>query len=339
MKNWIANADLKPYNTFGVSVRAKWLVECETVEDIREVVLDSRWKALPRLVLGGGSNVLFTQDFDGVVVLNRIIGIDKVEENEEYVWVKSNAGVVWHSFVLHCIQNQWAGVENLSLIPGSVGACPIQNIGAYGVEIKDVFHSLAAMHADTGELRTFDHSACAFGYRDSVFKNEEKGKWIILSVTFQLKKHPVWNTQYGDIQKEMERLGYATPTLVGISQSVINIRQSKLPDPKVLGNAGSFFKNPVIEESLYLDLKKQFENMPAYPAGPGKVKVPAGWLIEQAGWKGYQDSTCGVNAKQALVLVNFGTATGNEVYDLSTKIVEDIARRFQITLEREVNIL
>lgn len=339
MKNWTENADLKPYNTFGVSVRASWMVECETVEDIAEVIQDERWLTMPRLVLGGGSNVLFTRDFEGVVLLNRIQGIEKVKEDNDHVWVRSSAGVVWHSFVLHCIQNQWAGVENLSLIPGSVGACPIQNIGAYGVEIKDVFDSLEAMHIQTGEIRIFDHTACAFGYRDSIFKNAEKGKWIILSVTFQLRKHPIWNTQYGDIQKEMERLGYQAPSLVAISQSVMNIRQSKLPDPKVLGNAGSFFKNPVIDASLYQELKITFPQMPAYPAGEGKVKVPAGWLIEQAGWKGHKEATCGVNEKQALVLVNYGTATGDEVYNLSTLIVDDIATRFSITLEREVNIM
>jgi UDP-N-acetylmuramate dehydrogenase len=339
MMNWIANADLKPYNTFGVAVSAQWMVECNSVADIREAIQDERWKTLPRLILGGGSNVLFTQDFDGVVLLNRLSGIELVNQDDTFVWVKSLAGEVWHSFVLHCIQNQWAGVENLSLIPGSVGACPIQNIGAYGVEIKDVFFSLDAMHVESGEIRSFDHQACAFGYRDSVFKNEEKGKWIILSVTFQLRKQPIWNTQYGDIQKEMERLGYNSPSLEGISQSVINIRQSKLPDPKVLGNAGSFFKNPVIDEKLYERVKEEYPNIPSYPAGAGKVKVPAGWLIEQAGWKGYKAETCGVNEKQALVLVNFGTATGSEVYALSTQIVEDIANRFHITLEREVNIL
>ena len=337
--NWIANADLKPYNTFGVPVNAQWMVECDSVADIREVIQDERWKTMPRLILGGGSNVLFTQNFEGVVLLNRLMGIELVNQDDTFVWVKSSAGVVWHSFVLHCIQNQWAGVENLTLIPGSVGACPIQNIGAYGVEIKDVFFSLEAMHVESGEIEVFDHQACAFGYRDSVFKNEERGKWVILSVTFQLRKHPVWNTQYGDIQKEMDRLGFTSPSLEGISQSVINIRQSKLPDPKVLGNAGSFFKNPVIDESLYLQVKEEFPAMPSYPAGEGKVKVPAGWLIEQAGWKGYKAENCGVNEKQALVLVNFGTATGSELYALSTQIVEDIAKRFHITLEREVNIL
>jgi UDP-N-acetylmuramate dehydrogenase len=336
---WQSNIDLKPWNTFGISVRAKWMVTCTSIADLREVIEDDRWKTLPRLVLGGGSNVLFTQDFDGVVLVNRLQGIRCVAEEGDQVLVEAAAGEVWHSFVLNCIQNQWAGVENLSLIPGSVGACPIQNIGAYGVEIKDVFEKLEAVHTETGELRSFDKLACQFGYRDSLFKNAEKGKWIITAVTFRLSKTPKWNIQYGDIQKELERLGYSEPSLVGVSQAVMNIRQSKLPDPKVLGNAGSFFKNPVIDSSLYQSLLEEFPTMPSYPAGEGKVKVPAGWLIEHSGWKGHRAAHCGVNEKQALVLVNFGEATGNEVYALSTEIVNDIAARYRITLEREVNIL
>ncbi len=336
---WSSDVSLKPYNTFGMDVKGKWMVEVSCIDELREVIADERWVNSKRLVLGGGSNVLLTQDFDGVVLLNRFMGISHTILNDDEVLVSAASGEVWHSFVLHCIAQGWCGVENLSLIPGCVGASPIQNIGAYGVEIKDVFYSLDAVHTVTGELCTFGKEECAFGYRESVFKQKEKGNWIITNVVFKLSLKPNLKTGYGDIQKELESMHVTDLTIREVSQAICNIRSSKLPNPALLGNAGSFFKNPVVLKSHYAQLQLQHPSIPSYPIDVDHVKVPAGWLIEQSGWKGKRAGACGVNEKQALVLVNYGGAKGQEVLDLSQQIIDDIYENFGIVLEREVHIL
>jgi UDP-N-acetylmuramate dehydrogenase len=241
--------------------------------------------------------------------------------------------------VLHCIEHNYAGVENLSLIPGCVGASPMQNIGAYGVEIKDVFHSLEAMHISEKKTKTFTLEECEFGYRESIFKRKEKGNWVILSVTFRLNKRPVMNTTYGSIDEELDKMNLDRITIKDISKAVIKIRSSKLPDPNVIGNAGSFFKNPVVKMDVYEKIKREYNNAPCYAINQDEVKVPAGWLIESAGWKGKNLGRYGVHDRQALVLVNYGNATGKEIYDLSTSIINDIQQKFGIELEREVNII
>lgn len=338
MLTWHKDASLKMLNTFGMEVKADWLVMISGQEDLLELIRDERWKTLPRLILGGGSNILFTRDVTGVVARMESKGIALTQETDEFVWVEVQAGEVWHDWVVYAIQKGWGGIENLSLIPGSVGASPMQNIGAYGVEIKDVFVSLKAMHIETGEERVFSHEECQFGYRESIFKREEKGKWIIVSVTFLLAKNPQLKMEYGDIKQRLADRHIELPSIADISEAVCTIRQSKLPNPKVLGNAGSFFKNPVVPRALYQSLVQQHSDMPHYPVNEAEVKVPAGWLIERAGWKGKKWEHCAVHEKQALVLVNYNGAKGSEVWDLSTAIVEDIHQKFGILLEREVNI-
>jgi UDP-N-acetylmuramate dehydrogenase len=331
------NISLLPFNTFGIDVKAARFARFKSIEELSTLLTYNPKQNL--LILGGGSNLLLTKDFDGLVLKNEIEGINLVSENEDSVIIEAGAGVVWHQFVLHCIENNWGGVENLSLIPGSVGASPMQNIGAYGVEIKDVFHSLEAFEIKTGTTCTFDATSCKFGYRESVFKNIYKNQYIISKVSFKLTKKHTLNTSYGSIEEELQKANITHPTIKDVSNAVIAIRQSKLPDPKVLGNAGSFFKNPVISNALYETLKLEFPTIPGYTVSEAETKVPAGWLIEQSGWKGKSFETHGVHSKQALVLVNLGKATGSEIYSLSEKIISDIKERFQITLEREVNIL
>jgi UDP-N-acetylmuramate dehydrogenase len=281
---------------------------------------------------------LFTKNFDGIVIKNNIKGIEVLGENDDHVFVQAGAGETWHEFVLYCINQGWHGIENLSLIPGNVGASPMQNIGAYGVEIKDVFHELEAVHIASGETHYFDKNACEFGYRESVFKKEMKNQYLISSVSFKLSKKPSFSVEYGAIKQELEQMNVSELTAKNISNAVINIRSSKLPDPKKLGNAGSFFKNPVIDTDLYEQVKKEHENLVAYPAGEGKMKLAAGWLIDQAGWKGKVVGNCGVHDLQALVLVNHGGATGEEIYDLSSEVLQSVKEKFGVDLEREVNI-
>lgn len=291
------------------------------------------------LVLGGGSNVLLTKDFDGMVICIRMLGIEKLHEDDEHVWVKAMAGEVWHNFVLWCIQKGYGGVENLSLIPGCVGAAPMQNIGAYGVEIKDTFDSLEAMDIETAELKTFTKAACKFGYRESVFKNEVKGKYIISSVTFRLTKQPMLNISYGAIQQTLQKHGITEPSIKDVSNAVIEIRSSKLPDPKKLGNSGSFFKNPEIPSSQFDQLKQTYPEMVGYPAPNNQIKVAAGWLIEQCGWKGKVVGHTGSHKDQALVLVNYGGATGDEIWQLALAIQQSVKDKFGIDIIPEVNIV
>ncbi|MBP9151818.1 MAG: UDP-N-acetylmuramate dehydrogenase [Flavobacteriales bacterium] len=331
------NVSLKPYNTFGLDAQAKLMARVNSVPALQEVLADGKLKKEERFILGGGSNLLLTKDIDGLVIKNEIAGIEVVNETSEHFLVKSGAGVVWHELVMHCITNGYAGIENLSLIPGNMGAAPMQNIGAYGVELKDVFHSLEAVEMTTGNVESFSASDCEFGYRESVFKRKLKGQFIISSVTLKLNKQPNFNTSYGAIEEELQRLGISSPSIKTVSQAVINIRQSKLPDPKVLGNSGSFFKNPVVPTSQYEELKAKHPAIPGYPAGD-ETKLAAGWLIEQCGWKGKVVGNTGSHAKQALVLVNYGNATGVEIFKLSEQIMSSVYEAFGVRLEREVNV-
>jgi UDP-N-acetylmuramate dehydrogenase len=328
--------DLASYNTFGISKKAKRFGRFSSIDELT-VLLNTEYDRL--IVLGGGSNMLLTQDLEALVIRNEMKGLTLVNETDSHVFIKAGAGEVWHDLVMFCVENNYGGLENLSLIPGSVGASPMQNIGAYGVEIKDVFFELEAFEIASQSIKKFTNEACAFGYRESVFKRALKDQFIITSVTFQLTKSKhVLKTQYGAINDELLRKGIDTPTIRAISNAVIAIRQSKLPDPKVLGNAGSFFKNPVISKEQFEQLNASFPLAPNYPATNG-VKLAAGWLIEQVGWKGKQVGNCGVHSLQALVLVNYGGATGEEVLALSAAVIKSVEDKFGVTLEREVNIL
>lgn len=290
------------------------------------------------LVLGGGSNILFTRDFDGWVLKNDIRGIEELHEDNDYVYIKVGAGENWHAFVQYCIGRNLAGLENLSLIPGNVGASPMQNIGAYGVELEDVFWDLEAYHLLDHAIHTFTKADCSFGYRESVFKGAYKDQFVILSVTFRLHKHPIFHTSYGAITQELEKMGVHTICIQAISQAVINIRQSKLPDPAIIGNAGSFFKNPIIAKEKFEALQSEHPEIVGYPSLSGDVKLAAGWLIEHCGWKGFRRGDAGCHISQALVLVNYGNATGTELFALSQEIIDSVAFKFGVLLEREVNI-
>lgn len=336
----IANQSLQSYNTFGIAAQARYFASFNSIEALQTLLYESKEAAgNPLLVLGGGSNILLTQDFPGLVLRNQLKGMALVDEDPDYWHIQAMAGEVWHDLVLYCIENGYAGLENLSLIPGLVGASPMQNIGAYGVEIKDLFHSLEAWHIGDRSLQVFTAADCAFGYRESVFKRAYKGQFIILSVRFRLPKKPVYHTSYGAIAAELERMGVQEPDSKSISNAVIRIRQSKLPDPAVLGNAGSFFKNPVVAAALYHQLQLNYPTIPGFAIDAGSYKVPAAWLIEQCGWKGYRKGDAGCHTLQPLVLVNYGHASGQEIWDLSEEILQSVMTRFGIPLEREVNIL
>ncbi|SHG89011.1 UDP-N-acetylmuramate dehydrogenase [Pedobacter caeni] len=332
------NISLKPYNTFSIPVSAHYFAEIFTPSALEELLESKLIKEQPLLILGGGSNLLFTKDFNGLVIKISIPGISANVQGDDVI-VTAGAGVVWNDFVNYCVQNGFAGVENLSLIPGTVGASPIQNIGAYGVELKDVFASCSAYEIATGKRREFNHEEARFGYRDSIFKNELKGQYIIAEVSFRLSRVARINTQYGAIQEELTKRGIDLPTIADVSAVVAHIRVSKLPDPSTIGNAGSFFKNPVIEEKAFKEVHEKFPELVHYPAGKGKVKLAAGWLIEQCGFKGKVVGQTGTWKNQALVLVNHGQATGQEVYSFSENIIDTVAARFGVRLEREVNIL
>lgn len=334
------NFSLKPYNTFGVEAKARYFTEVNTIDELKEALIFSKTQSLQLLFLGGGSNILLTKDFEGLAVRLNLRGISEENINENEAWVTAKAGENWHEFVIYCLQKNYGGIENLSLIPGNVGTSPMQNIGAYGTEIKDIFVSCKVLDLENLELRTFNLEQCRFGYRDSIFKQEGKGRYVILEVTFKLtqKKHLI-KTEYGAIKSELENLGIENPTIQDVSKAVINIRQSKLPDPKEIGNAGSFFKNPTIPLAQFEALKQQFENIQGYPNG-NVVKVPAGWLIEQCGWKGKQIGNVASHKLQSLVIVNAtGNATGKEIFDFSTEIINSVKEKFGIELEREVNII
>lgn len=331
------NIDLKPFNTFGISASCRILYKIHSNGDILNILDKVEG---PFFILGGGSNLLLSKDQETVILKNEIFGKKVVEENADSIVIEVGGGEPWHAFVLWSIRQGFGGLENLSLIPGTVGAAPIQNIGAYGVELDQVFHSLHAIHLKSGELHTFNTADCHFGYRDSIFKNKLKGQFFITHVNFKLtKQNHVLHLDYGAIKEELKSRNILTPDIKSISDAVIAIRQSKLPDPAVLGNSGSFFKNPVVKDNFFSDLKTKYPSIPSYPHGEGEVKIPAGWLIEQAGWKGRRIEDAGCYEKQALVLVNYGKANGEQILELAELIIEDVHSKFDILLTPEVNII
>ena len=334
------NFSLKPYNTFGVDANAEYFVEANSVDELTAALQYAQSQNLPVLFLGGGSNILLTKNFEGVAIQLNLKGISEKILNENEISVTAKSGENWHEFVLYCLNKNYGGLENLSLIPGNVGTSPMQNIGAYGTEIKDVFTECKVLNRKTFEIEVFDLAKCRFGYRDSIFKQEGKDKYVILEVSFKLTtQNHLIKTEYGAIKTELNNLGIENPTIQDVSKAVINIRESKLPDPKKMGNAGSFFKNPTIPLQQFEKLQQQFENIQGYPNGDS-VKVPAGWLIEQCGWKGKQIGNVAAHPLQALVIVNATrNATGKEIFDFSTMIIDSVKEKFGIELEREVNIL
>ncbi|AZJ35496.1 UDP-N-acetylmuramate dehydrogenase [Tenacibaculum singaporense] len=330
------NISLKEYNTFGIDVNAKRFVSITSVYQLQQLLKEEKNVFL----ISGGSNMLLTKDIDTLVVHIDIKGVSIDRENPNNIHLTVNAGENWHEFVLWCVSQNYGGLENLSLIPGNVGTCPIQNIGAYGVEVKDTITKVEAVEIETGKLVSFSAEECQFGYRNSIFKNEAKGKYVLTSVSFQLtKNNHKLNTSYGAIESELASKDITNPTIKDISDAVIAIRQSKLPDPKEIGNSGSFFKNPVISREHFETLQKKYPNIPSYVISDTEIKVPAGWLIEQSGFKGKRFGDYGVHEKQALVLVNYGSAKGNEIYELVQKIQHTIKDKFNIDLEIEVNII
>ena len=330
------NYSLKHFNTFGIDVKAKQF-GIFTNKEMLQQFLSEFEDGKPPLILGGGSNVLFTKDVD-CVLKNEIPGIELTSQDEESVVLTAGAGVNWHSFVLYCLDHDYAGAENLALIPGNVGATPMQNIGAYGVEVKDIFHSLQTIDIMNGEEMYFDKAACEFGYRDSVFKRRLKNKYVITNVSFRLLKKPVFHTSYGAIEAELGKMNVTAVSIKAIAQAVMNIRKSKLPDPAVIGNAGSFFKNPEISAEKYNSLKAQFTNLVAYSTLNG-FKLAAAWLIEQCGWKGFREGDAGCHPLQPLILVNYGQANGGQILELSNRIQDSVVKKFDIILEKEVNVL
>lgn len=333
------NYSLKNLNTFGIEVRTRYFASFENQSELKELLEWKKHKHLSLLLLGGGSNLLFTKDYEGLVLQNKIKGLSIEKETSEYTVVKAGAGEIWHDLVLYAIKNKLGGIENLSLIPGTVGAAPIQNIGAYGVELKDHFEKLDAIEIESGKSKSFNLDECCFGYRNSIFKSSQKGKYIITHVYFKLSKKPEFKTSYGAIKDTLQDMKVQEISAEAISKAVIRIRQSKLPDPEIIGNAGSFFKNPEIPEEQFLKLKESNPDIPSYPVTPGIVKVPAGWLNEQCGWKGKRYGNAGVHKDQALVLVNYGNASGKEIQELSQKIQASVLEKFGIKLETEVNII
>lgn len=333
IENYIS---LKKLNTFGINAHAKYFLSIQSKEDLFRALRE--FQSLSKLILGGGSNILFTQDFEGLVIKNEIKGIDIVEENNDYVLLNVGAGENWHDFVRYCVSKGYYGVENLSLIPGTVGAAPIQNIGAYGVELKDSFFSLEAMRISDGKIFEFIKEDCQFGYRSSIFKHSHKNQFAITQVKLKLSKTPLFNTTYQSLQERLEKINSAPLSLKLISDTIIQIREEKLPNPKYIGNAGSFFKNPEVDENLFSTLKNQYEKIPFFPGEKG-VKIPAGWLIEQCGYKGKRIGDIGVHAHQALVLVNYGEGEGKAISNLAKEIAHSVKTKFAITLEPEVNII
>ena len=329
---------LKNYNTFGIEAKAKQFVAVHSIDDLRLVLQQNISEK--KFVLGGGSNMLLTQDIDALVIHIDLKGKKIIQENDDFVWVESQAGENWHEFVLWTLQQNLGGLENMSLIPGNVGTTPVQNIGAYGTEIKDTMVSCTAMKIDSQDMKTFSNADCHFGYRESIFKQEAKDQYIITSVVFQLTKrnHKI-NTAYGDIQAELSKSGIESPTIQDVCNAVIAIRQSKLPDPKVLGNSGSFFKNPILLKSDFEKIHTKFPDMKYFEISETEVKVPAGWLIEQAGFKGKRFGDAGIHKNQALVLVNYGNASGQEILNVSKDIQETIFNTFGIWIEAEVNVI
>ncbi|MCY1394454.1 UDP-N-acetylenolpyruvoylglucosamine reductase [compost metagenome] len=332
-----SQVSLKHYNTFAIDVDAHWFAEAHSDDDVRQALAYAAQQAIPLLVIGGGSNLLLTDDVQALVLRMASRGIRVLSDDGVRVIVEAEAGEPWHPFVQWSLEHGLAGLENLSLIPGTVGAAPMQNIGAYGVEIKDVFSGLTALDRHSGELREFDLEQCAFGYRDSLFKREP-GRWVILRVRFALDRQAHLHLDYGPVRQRLTEQGIDQATPRDVSQAICSIRREKLPDPAELGNAGSFFKNPVIAAALAAQIKREHPGLVAYPQADGQVKLAAGWLIEQAGWKGHRDGDAGVHRMQALVLVNYGDATGGQLHALAQRIQADIFARFGVHLEMEPNL-
>jgi len=335
----LKNISLKPFNTFGIDVNARFFCSVKTIQELQQLLQNPHFSDLPKLILGGGSNLLFTKAFDGLVIKLELKGIKAIKEDENHVWLQVGAGENWHEFVLHTISAGYAGLENLSLIPGTVGAAPLQNIGAYGVEVKESIEQLEALEVKNQQLHHFRNQECQFGYRLSIFKKELKGQFIILNVTFKLNKKTNFNISYGAIQDTLNEMQIEQISAKAVSDAVIKIRQSKLPDPAIIGNAGSFFKNPYISLNQLNNLQQSFPDLPFYPQSEKLVKIPAGWLIEKSGWKGKQLGNAGVHEKQALVLINKGNATGIEVKKLAEEIQSSVDDLFGIKILPEVNIL
>ena len=328
------NISLRDFNTFGINVDAAYYVEVSQLSEVAEIgMLPQR-----KYILGGGSNILLTQSVEGIVVHNKLKGIATEREDDTHVWLRVSAGEVWHDLVMYVVENGLGGIENLALIPGTVGASPIQNIGAYGVEVKETIDCVSYWDWDEKTLVSLDNSACAFGYRDSIFKMVLKDQVFVTSVVYKLNKNPIFNTTYGAIEIELENMGVHDLSVKAIAYAVMNIRRSKLPDPAKTGNAGSFFKNPTLDAKHFERLVSRYPALPSYPAPNEQVKIPAGWLIEHCGYKGYRDGDVGVHAKQALVLVNYGHAKGKDIWKLSGEIIQSVQERFGIELEREVQV-
>lgn len=330
------NISLKPFNTFGMAVKSKYFAQVSNLEELQNAL--TSYPELPNYILGGGSNILFTKDFEGLIIKNDIKGIKKLKEDNDFVWLEVGAGENWHQFVLYCLEKNYAGVENLSLIPGTVGAAPMQNIGAYGVEVQDVLESVEALHRQTLELQSFTAEECKLGYRESIFKNIVKDQFVITSVVFRLNKKATLNISYGAIQDTLKVFGIVEPSIQDVSRAVIHIRQSKLPDPAQIGNGGSFFKNPVISQEEFDNLILKYPEVPHYPAPNSLTKIPAAWLIDKAGWKGHRRGNIGVHTKQALVLVNYGDGNGEDIRKLSEDIRTSVFEKYGIRLHPEVNI-
>lgn len=334
------NISLKPYNTFGIDAKADFFTTVKSTAEIQALIRSDFFRREKVLILGGGSNILLTDNFPGIVVKIDVKGKEVIKEDEEYVWLKVGAGENWHQVVLYCIENNFGGIENLSLIPGTTGAAPMQNIGAYGVEVKDVFTYLEAVNVQNGYVEIFDHKASKFGYRESIFKNIAKNNYVITQVVFRLtKKNHKLNIEYGAINSVLEEKGINNPTIKDVSDAVIKIRQSKLPDPAKTGNAGSFFKNPVVHKEVYDHLKTLYPKIPHYPVDINEVKIPAAWLIEQCGWKGERRDNIGVHELHTLVLVNLGGGKGKNLVQLSQDIQESVKQKFGIELQPEVNLV
>lgn len=334
----LENYDLTKLNTFGVSAYAKFFVELNNESDIKELFLSTEFKNNEKLFLGGGSNVLFTKDFDGIVILNKLKGIEIIENEKDYVLIRSMGGEKWHDLVSFAVDRGYWGIENLSLIPGTVGAAPVQNIGAYGVEIKNILENVETYDIEKGEKKVFKKEECEFGYRDSIFKNKVKGKYFIFSITLKLSKTEKKNIDYKILQEYLEKNKIEVKSSKDISDAIVAIRKSKLPDPVLIGNAGSFFKNIYVDTKKVEEIKLRYLDVPFFQENGG-IKIPAGWLIEKCGWKGRRIGNVGVHEKQALVLVNYGGATGKEIKDFSEQIIVSVEDKFGLKLEREVNLI
>ncbi len=332
------NISLKNFNTFGIDVKAKSFVEIVSASELKEVLSFSQFKNADKLILGGGSNILLTKNYDGLTLIISIPGIKIIDENESKVLVEAGAGVIWNDLVMYCVGKNFGGIENLSLIPGTAGAAPMQNIGAYGQEVKEVFYSLNGIQIDDLKERTFYKEDCKFGYRDRIFKSELKEKFIITSVTLRLDKNPNVNLSYDSVKNEIDKMNLKNISIRDVSKVVCEIRKRKLPNPAEIGNAGSFFKNPVVDKEKFLEIQKDYPDVVGYSLDNGSKKIAAGWLIEKCGWKGKRIGNTGAHSKQSLVLVNYGNATGSEILELAEKIKSSVWNKFEITLQNEVNI-